>query len=157
MKPKPLLALNHFTVPCSLLTALLFSVSRKPAEHYIELSDAQVPSPSTEPRPSSSFVREDCKAVYRTKKWPQVCPCDRFTTQRRYKSNKRKDRVPRVGRLCKGFLTLYWTRHGGRRIVTPTGPGQAGGLHLGSLVLEVQHDPQDFFGQAIGVYVVHVC
>src|ERR1700730_1833128 len=28
MKPKPLLALNHFTVPCALLTALLFSVSR---------------------------------------------------------------------------------------------------------------------------------
>jgi hypothetical protein len=26
MNPKPLLALNHFTVPCSLLTALLFSV-----------------------------------------------------------------------------------------------------------------------------------
>src|SRR5260370_2145002 len=61
MKPEPLLALNHFTVPCSLLTALLFSVSRVTAEHYIELSDAQVPSPSTEPRPSSSFVREDAK------------------------------------------------------------------------------------------------
>src|SRR3979490_2666248 len=45
MKPKPLLALNHFTVPCSLLTALLFSVSRVTAEHYIELSDA----PSSEP------------------------------------------------------------------------------------------------------------
>src|SRR6266849_8690654 len=72
MKPKPLLALNHFTVPCSLLTALLFSVNRVTAEHNIKLSDAQVPSPSTEPRPSSSFVREDCKAVYRTKKWPQV-------------------------------------------------------------------------------------
>src|SRR5258708_20449782 len=61
MKPKPLLALNHFTVPCSLLTALLFSVSRRAAEHYIELSDAPVPSPSTEPRPSSSFVRETAK------------------------------------------------------------------------------------------------
>src|SRR5881296_2649186 len=45
MKPKPLLALNHFTVPCSLLTALLFSVSRKPAEHNIKLSDAQGPEP----------------------------------------------------------------------------------------------------------------
>src|ERR1700686_5117780 len=45
MKPKPLLALNHFTVPCSLLTALLFSVNRVTAEHYIELSDA----PSSEP------------------------------------------------------------------------------------------------------------
>jgi hypothetical protein len=29
-----LLALNHFTVPCSLLTALLFSVSRFAAEHF---------------------------------------------------------------------------------------------------------------------------
>src|ERR1700682_6371482 len=45
MKPKPLLALNHFTVPCSLLTAFLFSVNRVTAEHYIELSDA----PSSEP------------------------------------------------------------------------------------------------------------
>src|SRR4029077_6518524 len=45
MKPKPLLALNHFTVPCSLLTALLFSVSRKPAEHNIKLSDAPSPEP----------------------------------------------------------------------------------------------------------------
>src|SRR5713226_9090922 len=106
MKPKPLLALNHFTVPCSLLTALLFSVSRVRAEHNIKLSDAQVPSPSTEPRPSSSFVREDCKAVYRTKKWPQVPPCERFTTQRRYKSNKRKNRVPRYGSQCKGFVAL---------------------------------------------------
>src|SRR5713226_8091494 len=61
MKPKPLLALNHFTVPCSLLTALLFSVSREPAEHNIKLSDAPVPSPSTELRPSSSFVRGTAK------------------------------------------------------------------------------------------------
>src|ERR1700739_751099 len=45
MKPKPLLALNHFTVPCSLLTALLFSVSRGPAEHNIKLSDAPSPEP----------------------------------------------------------------------------------------------------------------
>src|SRR4029077_6860944 len=45
MKPKPLLALNHFTVPCSLLTALLFSVNRKPAEHNIKLSDAPSPEP----------------------------------------------------------------------------------------------------------------
>src|SRR5438477_6300863 len=45
MKPKPLLALNHFTVPCSLLTALLFSVSRVTTEHNIKLSDA----PSSEP------------------------------------------------------------------------------------------------------------
>src|SRR5467141_4334695 len=45
MKPKPLLALNHFTVPCSLLTALLFSVSRKPAKHNIKLSDAPSPEP----------------------------------------------------------------------------------------------------------------
>src|SRR5216684_4127616 len=45
MKPKPLLALNHFTVPCSLLTALLFSVSRDTAEHNIKLSDAQGPEP----------------------------------------------------------------------------------------------------------------
>src|SRR5512136_1591728 len=46
MKPKPLLALNHFTVPCSLLTALLFSVSRFTAAHiYIELSDAASPEP----------------------------------------------------------------------------------------------------------------
>jgi hypothetical protein len=45
MKPKPLLALNHFTVPCSLLTALLFSVSRVTTEHYIELSDAPSPEP----------------------------------------------------------------------------------------------------------------
>jgi hypothetical protein len=40
-----LLALNHFTVPCSLLTALLFSVSRVTTEHNIELSDA----PGSEP------------------------------------------------------------------------------------------------------------
>src|SRR5712692_9356573 len=45
MKPKPLLALNHFTVPCSLLTALLFSVSRDTADHNIKLSDA----PGSEP------------------------------------------------------------------------------------------------------------
>src|SRR5438067_10184751 len=45
MKPKPLLALNHFTVPCSLLTALLFSVSRVTTEHYIELSDASSSEP----------------------------------------------------------------------------------------------------------------
>src|SRR6266566_7873220 len=45
MKPKPLLALNHFTVPCSLLTALLFSVSRGTAEHNIKLSDAPSPEP----------------------------------------------------------------------------------------------------------------
>src|SRR6266481_6232347 len=45
MKPKPLLALNHFTVPCSLLTALLFSVNRVTAEHNIKLSDAQGPEP----------------------------------------------------------------------------------------------------------------
>src|SRR5437879_10197637 len=69
MKPKPLLALNHFTGPCSLLTALLFSVSRVTAEHYIELSDAPVPSPSTEPRPSSSFTWKDWKAVDQAKKW----------------------------------------------------------------------------------------
>jgi hypothetical protein len=34
MNPKPLLALNHFTVPCSLLTALLVSVNRLAAEHF---------------------------------------------------------------------------------------------------------------------------
>src|SRR5713101_2102723 len=45
MKPKPLLALNHFTVPCSLLTALLFSVNRVTAEHYIELFDATSSEP----------------------------------------------------------------------------------------------------------------
>src|SRR6184192_1667065 len=45
MKPKPLLALNHFTVPCSLLTALLFSVSRVTTEHNIKLSDAPSPEP----------------------------------------------------------------------------------------------------------------
>src|SRR2546430_2460483 len=45
MKPKPLLALNHFTVPCSLLTALLFSVSRVTTEHNIKLSDASSPEP----------------------------------------------------------------------------------------------------------------
>src|SRR5260370_36344940 len=106
MKPKPLLALNHFTVPCSVLTALLFSVSRVAAEHNIELSDAPSPEPLTEPRPSSSFLREDCTAVRRAKKRPQVCPCARFTTQRRYKSNKRKDRVPRFGGRCKRFVGL---------------------------------------------------
>jgi len=44
-----LAGMNHFTVPCSLLTALLFSVSRVTAEHYIELSDAPSSEPSTEP------------------------------------------------------------------------------------------------------------
>src|SRR5438132_13112917 len=53
MKPKPLLALNHFTVPCSLLTALLFSVSRVTAEHNIKLSDA--PSPEPLNRPAAVF------------------------------------------------------------------------------------------------------
>src|SRR5215472_385283 len=45
MNPKPLLALNHFTVPCSLFTALLVSVSRVTAEHYSKLSDAPSPAP----------------------------------------------------------------------------------------------------------------
>jgi hypothetical protein len=38
--------LNHFTVPCSLLTAVLVSVSRVTAEHcFFKLSDASSPEP----------------------------------------------------------------------------------------------------------------
>src|ERR1700730_2766686 len=69
MKPKPLLALNHFTVPCSLLTALLVSVSRGAAEHYtLSYLMPQVPSPSSELRPSSSLVLRARKAGAQSKK-----------------------------------------------------------------------------------------
>src|SRR5882762_10301755 len=57
MKPKPLLALNHFTVPCSLLTALLVSVSWVTAEHYMfKLSGAS----SSEPLNRASAVFKPC-------------------------------------------------------------------------------------------------
>src|SRR5713101_302876 len=57
MKPKPLLALNHFTVPCSLLTAVLVSVSWVTAEHYMfKLSDAS----SSEPLNRASAVFKPC-------------------------------------------------------------------------------------------------
>src|SRR5882724_553457 len=59
MKPKPLLALNHFTVPCSLLTAVLVSVSWVTAEHYMfKLSDAS----SSEPLNRASAVFKPCAA-----------------------------------------------------------------------------------------------
>src|SRR5437867_12261100 len=72
MNPKPLLALNHFTVPCSLLTALLFSGPQS-GRTTLSYLMPQVPSPSTELRPSSSFVLRDRKAVRRTKKIGRKC------------------------------------------------------------------------------------
>ena len=48
---------------------LLFSVSRKPAEHYIELSDAPSPEPLNRAAAVFKLVRNGCKAVDRAKKW----------------------------------------------------------------------------------------
>src|SRR6266567_8461065 len=45
MNPKPLLALNHFTVPCSLFTAFTRFCQPWKAEHFYKLSDAPSPEP----------------------------------------------------------------------------------------------------------------
>src|SRR5712692_644211 len=113
MNPKPLLALNHFTVPCSLLTALLFSGPLR-GRTTLSYLMPQVPSPSTELRPSSSFVLPARKAGGQNKKGRKCDLATALQTQRRYKSNKRKYRVTRFSCFSKWFLLGRGTRHGGR-------------------------------------------
>ncbi|HKD50318.1 MAG TPA: hypothetical protein VKB90_05955, partial [Candidatus Acidoferrum sp.] len=65
----------------------------------------QVPSPSIEPRPSSSFARLAAKrstAQKKGRKYVTLRPL--FLTQRRYKSNKRKRIITRIRVNYQWFL-----------------------------------------------------
>jgi len=65
----------------------------------------QVPSPSTEPRPSSSFVREDRKAVRRTKKMAASVTLRPLYYPRRYKSKQtQRQSTTILGDHARGFL-----------------------------------------------------
>src|ERR1700739_3069865 len=72
MNPKPLLALNHFTVPCSLLTALLFS-GPLVRPHFFKLSDAPSPEPLNRAAAVFKLHPEDRKAVNRARKIGRKC------------------------------------------------------------------------------------
>src|SRR6516162_1962641 len=72
MNPKPLLALNHFTVPCSLFTALLVSVSRVTAEHYSKLSGAPSPAPLVRATAVFKLVRQPQRGLPHKKKAASV-------------------------------------------------------------------------------------
>src|SRR5215472_967989 len=68
MNPKPLLALNHFTVPCSLFTAFTRFCQPVTAEHYFKLSDAPSPAPLVRATAVFKLCPVDRKAMCRTKK-----------------------------------------------------------------------------------------
>src|ERR1700688_3516731 len=95
MQPKPLLALNHFTVPCSLLTALLFSVSRL----RLSITKLSYLVPSRAPQQSLAvFGRTQKKAASVT-----LRPLS-STFQRRYKHQTRQNGTTKCGRCQAPFL-----------------------------------------------------
>jgi hypothetical protein len=80
MNPKPLLALNHFTVPCSLLTALLFSVSRYAAERYLNYALMfLMPCRRFATDASRTPLKEFVVSLPGIKNGRKFEPCDRFT------------------------------------------------------------------------------
>src|SRR6202795_1267371 len=98
MKPKPLLALNHFTVPCSLLTALLFPVSRL----RLSITKLSYLVPFRAPQQSLAvFGRTQKKAASVT-----LRPLS-STFQRRYKSIKRDKIVPQILAGAKPLFSLF--------------------------------------------------
>jgi hypothetical protein len=115
-----LLALNHFTVPCSLLTALLFLSARLWLSTALSYLMPRVPSPSTEPRPSSSFTRRIAKRLTEQKKGRK---CDLATALLpkgdTNKSNKRSTTLTRLAELRKDFFVYSLQR----RILAVSAPG----------------------------------
>src|SRR5467141_3039757 len=151
MKPKPLLALNHFTVPCSLLTALLFSVSRGPAEHNIKLSDA----PKSEPLNRAAAVFKLRSGGLQSnppdKKIGRKCDlATALLPKGDTRATNAKTGYHRMGANARGLWRLCCGAQGDESDWCPvTQQGrEAGQLRLGSLVLEVENEFEDLIGQA---------
>jgi len=111
MKPKPLLALNHFTVPCSLLTAYSFLSAGLRLSTTLSYLMPQVPAPQQSRGRLQSFVGKTAKRSA-NKKMAASVPCDALLPKGDTEQQNAKQ-VPRFGGRCKDFGRVVECKRGG--------------------------------------------
>jgi hypothetical protein len=120
----------------------------------------QVPSPSTEPRPSSSFVRTDCKAANRAKKWAASVTLRPLYYPKAIQEQQTQRQSTTTLGTMQGVLgdmsPKREERAASERLTVQSRARKATSIWLGSLVFEVQDDLENIRSKGSGVQAIHV-